>query len=166
MALGLFLLCDMSTVPQQNDAREYPNQPRIGVGALIFRDDHILLVQRGHEPNKGKWTIPGGLVELGESLEQAVHRELLEECGITARLLDRLNVFEYIQHDDNARVKYHYIIVDYLAEYLKGKLQAGSDIDQASWIAIDEVQSFDITDGLKPAIDHALLLRKNLNEHE
>jgi len=108
------------------------------------------------------WSVPGGLVETGERLEQALHRELYEECGIVADIRDYLEIFEYIQRDRNHRVQYHYIVIDYLAEYLKGELRAASDINQAAWFTVDEIRKLAVTDGIVPLVEKAFLVRNNL----
>jgi len=151
----------MSRNPDHKEGREYPIHPRIGVGAVVLRGDQVLLVQRGQPPRKGKWSVPGGLVEIGEKLEQAVHRELYEECGIRANIQDYLETFEYIQQDHENRIQYHYIVIDYLAEYLKGELRANSDIHQAAWLTFDQICKLAITDGIIPLVEKAFYVRKN-----
>ena len=148
--------------PNHMVAREYPTHPRVGVGAVVLRGDRVLLVQRGQQPRKGKWSVPGGLVEIGEKLEQAVHRELYEECGIHANIQDHLEIFEYIQQDHDNRIQYHYIVIDYLAEYLEGELRASSDIDQAAWLTFEEIRNLAITDGVIPLVERAFYARDNL----
>lgn len=120
--------------------REYPQYPRIGVGVLVKKDDKFLLIKRGQEPSKGVWTVPGGHVELGESLEQTAHREIAEECNLKINILKRLDVFEFIQHDEEGRIQYHSIVVDYLARYVSGALQAQDDIDEARWLKKNEIE--------------------------
>jgi len=144
----------------KKEDREYPTYPRVGIGVLVFKDDQFLLIKRGQEPSKGKWTVPGGLVELGEKLEQAVHREIYEECNIRISRLQQLDIFEFLQSDPSDKIKYHYIVIDFLAEYESGKLKAKSDIDKAQWVKIDFLDQLDIAEGIKPLIDKALSIRK------
>jgi len=120
--------------------REYPLYPRIGVGVLVKKNDRFLLIKRGQEPSKGVWTVPGGHVELGESLEQTAHREIAEECNLKINIVKRLDIFEFIQHDENGRIQYHSIVVDYFAHYLFGELKAQDDIDDARWLKKDEIE--------------------------
>jgi len=113
----------------------------------------------------GKWSVPGGLVEMGEKLEQAVHRERYEECGIRANIQDYLETFEYIQQDHENRIQYHYIVIDYLAEYLKGELRARSDVHQAAWLTFEEIRNLAITDGIIQLVEKAFDARNNLMNH-
>lgn len=123
-----------------NDLNEriYPAYPRIGVGVLVVHDNKCLLVKRGREPAKNQWSLPGGLVEIGETLESAAKRELLEECGIQIELLSNFYIFEFIESSKN-RIKFHFVVIDYLAKYKSGELKAESDIDDADWFSIHEI---------------------------
>jgi 8-oxo-dGTP diphosphatase len=117
--------------------REYPAAPMVGVGAVIVDGDCVLLVQRGHEPAKGSWTIPGGLVELGESLEAAAVREAEEETGLKVEVVEVVEVLDRIFRDDDQDdgcVRFHYVIVDYLCRVAGGQLRAGSDAEAARWV--------------------------------
>jgi 8-oxo-dGTP diphosphatase len=125
--------------------REYSIYPRVGVGVVVKRDNHVLLVKRNQQPNKGRWTVPGGLIELGETLRQAIHREIEEECNIQITIEKFIDTFEYIETDHDNRVKYHYVILEYLAHYSTGKLTAKSDISDARWIHPDLFRSLDST---------------------
>ena len=128
--------------------RLYPDQPIVGVGAVIVSDGKILLEKRGNEPSKGKWTIPGGLVDLGETLEHAVVRELEEETCLeylkdeNPRLLD---VVDNIDLDENGKVKYHFVIIDYLVKVKGTAFRASSDAEELRWVPLDEVEAFDLT---------------------
>ena len=102
------------------------------------------MVKRGREPSKGKWTVPGGLVELGETLAEAAHRELREECDMTVELGDIIETFDVIERDEKGRVKYHYIIVDFIAKFLHGSLKADSDIEDARWVLPAQLTKFDV----------------------
>jgi len=125
--------------------RLYPKQPIVGVGAVVADQGKIVLIKRGNEPSKGKWTIPGGLIELGESPEEAVIREAQEETClevINPRLID---VVSYVDLDAQGAVKYHYIIIDYLVEVKSGTMRAASDAAEMRWVPFDEVESYDLT---------------------
>ena len=113
--------------------REYPEGPLVGVGGVVIHQNQVLLVRRGKEPLKGKWSIPGGLVELGEQLEQAVRRELREETGIDVSPLKVLEVVDRVVRKGK-RVRYHYVIVDYACRLKRGRLEAGSDVFEAQWV--------------------------------
>jgi ADP-ribose pyrophosphatase len=119
--------------------RTYPDQPRPAVGAVVFKGDAVLLVQRGNPPSRGLWAIPGGCVHLGETLQAAAEREILEETGVVIRAGEPLLVFDVIQKDEHGEVKYHYVIVDLAADYVSGDLRAGDDADDARWITEDEL---------------------------
>jgi 8-oxo-dGTP diphosphatase len=114
------------------------------VGGVVVRDGKVLLIRRGKEPLKGRWVIPGGTVELGETLEQAVVREVREETGIDVRAREVVLVFDRIERDGGDRVLYHYVIVDYLCEDLGGPLQAGSDAAEAAFVGGPDLERYDI----------------------
>jgi 8-oxo-dGTP diphosphatase len=120
--------------------REYPLSPLVGVGGVVIDledpDQRVLLIRRGTEPRKGLWSIPGGLVELGESLVDAVKREILEETGLIVEPTSVIEVVDRIYHDElsqGGRVRYHYVIIDYLCKVVGGKLKAGSDATEITW---------------------------------
>jgi ADP-ribose pyrophosphatase YjhB (NUDIX family) len=149
--------------------REYPDAPRVGVGAVVLDGDRVLLVRRGQAPSQGKWSLPGGLVHLGERLEDAVHREVTEECGLRVRVLDVCGVIDRIVRDPAAasaaapggvpRVRYHWVIVDYVAEPAGGTLRAGSDAADARWVPLADLARYDTTDGLADMIHRAVATR-------
>lgn len=123
--------------------REYPNRPLVGVGGVVVRDDGcVLLVQRGRDPGKGCWGLPGGLVELGETLAEALQRELNEECGIEIEPGEVLGVIEPRVLDEQGRVRFHYVVVDLLARYRGGELRAASDAAAARWVPPDELTAY------------------------
>jgi ADP-ribose pyrophosphatase len=125
--------------------REYPSRPIPSVGVIVFKSDEVLLVMRGQEPSKGKWSIPGGVVELGEPIREAARREVLEECGVEVKVGDVVDVLDSILRDEEGRVQYHYVLVDLVASYVKGELGVGSDIEDARWVREEQVASFDMT---------------------
>jgi ADP-ribose pyrophosphatase YjhB (NUDIX family) len=121
-------------------AREYPEHPIVGVAAIVLRAGQVLLVQRGHEPAKGLWGLPGGMLELGETLAEGVRREVREECGVEVELGPLVGVFEPMQRDEAGRLRYHYVVLDYLASYVSGEPQAADDADAARWVALDALE--------------------------
>ena len=129
--------------------RYYPSHPRIGVGVLVWHKNQVLLIKRGQEPAKGEWSMPGGLVELGETLADAIHREIFEECSIRIRLHDQLDSFEFIEKDDHNLVKYHYIVLDFWATYKSGRLTAASDVDDARWFSKEQLTFLDCGEKIK-----------------
>jgi len=125
--------------------REYPSRPIAGVGAIILNQDTILLVKRGVEPGKGRWSIPGGAVELGEGLHEALKREVREECGLdieTDRLMD---VVENLVPDENGRLRFHYVVIYFLARLRGGTLKPASDVADAQWVPLDQEETYDLT---------------------
>lgn len=120
--------------------REYPTQPVVAVGGVVVRDGCVLLVERGQAPARGRWTLPGGVLELGEALREGVQRELREECGIEVEVGELLGAFDRVLRDDAGRVVYHYVILDYAARWLAGEPRAGSDAARLRWVPLDEVE--------------------------
>jgi 8-oxo-dGTP diphosphatase len=113
--------------------REYPVAPLVGVGAVIVHEGRVLLVQRGHEPLKGRWSIPGGLIEIGEMLHEAVVREVREETGLEIEPVELVELLDRI-HREVDRVRYHYVIADYLCRVVGGTLKAADDADAVRWV--------------------------------
>jgi 8-oxo-dGTP diphosphatase len=121
------------------DDGQYPERPRVAVGAVVFKEGRVLLVERGKPPSAGTWAIPGGSVQLGETLCQAAEREVLEETGVCIRAGELLLTFEAIETDAQGRVRFHYVIVDLAAEHLGGEPRAASDAAAARWVSVDEL---------------------------
>src|SRR5579864_4292763 len=119
--------------------REYPETPLVGVGAIIIEEGRVVLVKRGHPPLEGKWSIPGGVLEVGETLRKAVVREALEETGLAVEPGELLGVFERVLPDEQGRMKYHYVLIDFLCRPVAGELAAGDDADEARWFRRDEL---------------------------
>lgn len=136
--------------------RRYPDAPVVSVGAVVVHGGRVLLAQRGHPPSEGLWTFPGGVVELGETLEEAAEREVWEECGIRVRALRPFTSVTRIFRDAAGRVEYHYVIVDMLAEWVEGELQASSDIRQAGWFCVDDIDALPLTPGVSDLAKRAL----------
>ena len=135
--------------------RRYPERPMVGVGAIIFRDDRVLLVQRGSEPSYGKWSIPGGLVELGESLQEAVLREVREEVGLEVKVLDLVVALDRVIPDHAGRIEYHYILLDFLCECPAGEPFPASDVLNCAFVPILSLNRYDLTRGTERAIQRA-----------
>jgi 8-oxo-dGTP diphosphatase len=125
--------------------RLYPDQPVVGIGIVIVNDGKIVLIKRGNEPGKGKWSIPGGLVELGEHIDQAVIREAKEETCLTVTSPRLVDVVDNVDIDADGKVKYHYVIVDYLVKVVGGDIAAASDAEELRWVPFDEVESYVLT---------------------
>jgi 8-oxo-dGTP diphosphatase len=117
--------------------REFPDTPLVGVGAVIVQEGRVLLVRRGTEPLRGEWSLPGGLLEVGESLMAGVVREVREETGLTVEPVELIELLDRI-HREGERVRYHYVIADYLCRVVSGALQAATDADAVRWVAREE----------------------------
>ena len=126
--------------------REYPQQPLIGVGAIIIKDRRVVLIKRGKPPLLGEWSIPGGMLELGETLRQGAEREAVEETGFMVRATELLGVFERIVPDAEQRISYHYVLIDFLCEIISGELCAGHDASDARWFTPQEVAALPLAE--------------------
>jgi 8-oxo-dGTP diphosphatase len=133
--------------------REYPDTPLAGVGAVIFSGKSILLVRRRNEPSKDMWGLPGGVVELGERVEDAIVREVEEETGIRVRPLMLLTVLDSIRRDGEGRIRFHYILSEFLCEEVEGKLKASTDASDAGWFPVDELDSLEMSRWTKEFIE-------------
>jgi len=125
--------------------RDFPSQPVVGVGAVILDGDRVLLVKRGHAPLKGEWSLPGGTVELGETLHAAVVREVREETGLDVTVGPLLEVFDRIDRAPDDRILYHFVIVDFACRHSGGALGHSSDAEDARWVSLDELPDYRIT---------------------
>lgn len=113
----------------------YPDCPRVAVGAVVFKDNSVLLVRRAQPPSQNIWAIPGGSVEIGETLQAAAEREILEETGVKIRAGEPVFTFDYIDRDKAGRIRFHYVIVDLMADYISGEPNAGDDAADARWVS-------------------------------
>lgn len=136
-----------------------PRRPELAVGGIAFdAGGRVLLIQRGHPPSRGRWTIPGGRVELGETMRAACARELCEETGLAVEPGPMVETVERISTDDAGQVSYHFVIVDFLVTVRGGALRAMSDVADARWVERDQLSSLPLTDGLVPVLDKARAL--------
>ena len=143
--------------------RIYPDQPVVGVGAVIVLEGRILLEKRRNEPSKGKWTIPGGLVELGESLQEAVTREAREETCLEVEKPRLLDVVDYIESDEKGKIKYHFVIADYALKTDCTKFRAESDADELRWVPLEEVETYELTESFRVFFQRNRRSLENLN---
>ncbi len=129
--------------------REYPERPIVGVGIIIKRDDKYLLIKRASNPDKGLWSVPGGLIEVGEKAVDAAAREALEETGLVVDVKERVGVFDKIECDEAGKVLYHFIIIHFMAEPTGGELKPMDDALDAAWVTREQFKDYEITKSLK-----------------
>jgi ADP-ribose pyrophosphatase YjhB (NUDIX family) len=134
-------------------SRRYPARPLLGVGALIFDDNRVLLVERGRPPLAGEWSLPGGVVETGERLEDAIVREVWEETGLTVEAASIATVFERIMLDEAEGCEYHYVLIDFYCTVLTGDLRPGDDSRRVAWFEIDSLAKLRLTAGTLQVIE-------------
>jgi len=133
--------------------REYPDHPLIGVGAVAIQNGKILLVKRAFDPGAGKWSVPGGLVELGEKLSEACVREAEEETGLKTQVLELINVFDMIEKEYSGKIRYHYVLVDFLVKPTSGELKPNAEVTELRWFTREETKDLDMTKTARRAID-------------
>jgi 8-oxo-dGTP diphosphatase len=129
-----------------NIQRTYPDRPIVGVGAVIVHDDRVLVVRRATEPLKGEWSVPGGMLELGEKLKDGIIREVQEETGLLVEPTEVLDVFDSIWADPDGRTRYHYVLIDYLCRLVSGTALAATDVSEVRWVSAPELDSLKMRD--------------------
>ncbi len=135
--------------------RLYPTRPIVGVGGIIVQDGRVVLIKRKYEPLAGRWSIPGGALDVGEPLEVGVARELYEETGLVTRVGPVVEVFDRILRDEEGRVKYHFVLVDYLCVPIDGTLVAGDDVSDAVWVSLEGLGPYELTEKTTQVIERA-----------
>ena len=135
--------------------RKYPNLPVISAAGIILIDDKVLIIKRKSEPNRGKWSIPGGVINLGERIEEGLKREVFEETGINVEVKNLIEIVEKVFNDDNGNIIYHYVILDYLCQYISGEAKVSSDAEDLMMVYLDELGKFNMVDGMKEIIEKA-----------
>jgi 8-oxo-dGTP diphosphatase len=142
------------------DDRRYPKRPIVGVGALIFHRGRILMAERGKEPLKGWWSLPGGALEVGESLDCAVRREVREETGLEIEPMGMFEIFERLMRDEAGVAEYHYVLIDYICRVTGGRLCAGDDVSRVEWVKPEDLKWLQITEGTLEVIERAFRKRR------
>ncbi|HYS26060.1 MAG TPA: NUDIX hydrolase [Vicinamibacterales bacterium] len=143
-----------------SDSRQYPERPIVGVGAVIVDDGKVVLIRRKYEPLKGHWSLPGGMVEIGEPLETALTREMQEETALVVDVGPVIEVFDRIMRDEQRRVRYHFVLIDYLCWPSSGTLRAGSDVDDAIWADPSALAAYSLTEKATSVIQRGLTLAR------
>jgi mutator protein MutT len=138
------------------DLRRYPERPIVGVGAVVLDGGRVLIVKRAHEPLKGEWSVPGGAVAVGETLEEAIRREVQEETGLEVEVGPIIDVLDRIRYDPDGRVKFHYVLVDFLCRPVGGALRCASDADDAMWAPRGDLGRHGVADATISVIDKAI----------
>jgi ADP-ribose pyrophosphatase YjhB (NUDIX family) len=138
--------------------RDYPERPVIGVGAVIIERGRVLLVRRATEPLQGEWSVPGGMLELGEKLRDGVRREVLEETGLEVEPREVLDVLDSIFLDEQGQTQYHYVLIDYLCRYVSGEAKAGSDVSEVRWVPEGELTLTRLRDSIEQVVRKAFQL--------
>jgi len=142
----------MSVEEQDQERRQYPRAPLVGVGAVAIKDGRILLIKRAFEPSKGKWSIPGGLVEMGETLSDACAREMEEETGIKIQVLELINAYDMIVPDEAGKMKYHYVLIDFLARPVGGTERSSVEVLEMKWVTYEEAKQMEMTNSARKAL--------------
>lgn len=142
--------------------RIYPEYPIVGVAAVLFQDDSVLLARRGKEPGKGQWSLPGGAVELGETLEEALRREIREEVSLEIEIGGLIRLIDRIIYDERKRVRYHYVIADYWGRVTSGTPRAGSDVSEIRLVPLADLHAMDIHEEIKETVFMAAMDRAAL----
>ena len=145
-----------------NDTRKYPDRPYVGIGAVIVHEGRVVLVKRRFEPLAGQWSIPGGAVEAGETLEACITREMAEETGFLVQVGPVIEVLDRITRDDEGRILYHFVLIDYLCWPVGGELQAGSDVAEAALAEPSELAQYELTEKATSVIERALEMARDM----
>ena len=145
-------------------SRLYPDRPILAASLAVFRDGRVLLAQRAASPSVGRFTLPGGMVETGESLEEAALRETLEEVGVTARIVGFNRHVEIVERDTDGRVKHHYVVASFVGTWVAGEAVVGPEAAAVAWVKRDEVAALPVTEHLLPLLDRAWIIADAQNQ--
>jgi ADP-ribose pyrophosphatase YjhB (NUDIX family) len=146
------------------EGREYPERPVVAVGGVVISEARALLIRRGQPPLEGRWSIPGGILELGETIAEGIARELFEETGLRVHALDLLDVYEKLLRDAGDRARYHFVILDYLCELQEGTARAGSDVTEVAWVREEDLKQFQLTGAAARVVRKAFAMARERSE--
>jgi 8-oxo-dGTP diphosphatase len=138
--------------------REYPQRPIIAVGGVVIHGGRVLLVRRGQPPLEGRWSIPGGILEIGETITSAIERELKEETGVSVRVAGLLEIYEKVLRDSDNRAQYHFVILDYICEFVEGVAEAAGDVTDAEWVSEADLEKMQLTSAALRVVKKAFTL--------
>lgn len=138
--------------------REYPQRPIIAVGGVVIQGGRVLLIRRGQPPLEGRWSIPGGILEIGETITAAIERELKEETGVSVRVMGLLEIYEKVLRDSDNRAQYHFVILDYLCEFVGGTAEAAADVTDTAWVAEEDLEKLQLTSAALRVVKKAFAL--------
>jgi len=136
-------------------SREYPRRPIVSAHAAVFRGDRVLLARRAHEPSRGRWSVPGGAIELGETIRDAAQREIREECGIEVEIEGIVDAVDNIIPDESGRIRFHYVVIYLIARYVSGRARPGSDASEVRWVTRAELDGLDMHPLAREALQRA-----------
>ena len=145
--------------------RDYPDRPFIAVGAAVCCGEQVLIVQRGRAPSKGIWTVPGGAVDLGETMRDAAAREVREECGIEIAVGDVAGILDNVVRDEQGCIRFHYAIVDFAARYVSGQLRPNEELMDAAWVTPDQFDAYNVSLKARNVLLRALELLSLFSTH-
>ena len=149
----------------QAEDRAYPERPIVAVGGVVVHQSRVLLIRRGQPPLEGRWSIPGGILEIGETIAEGVERELREETGVRVRVLDLIEIYEKVLRDEEDQPQYHFVILDYTCEFVEGTAQAGGDVTEVKWVGEEELERLALTGAAKRVIRKALSATRGRAAH-
>lgn len=143
----------------ESETRTYPDRPIVGIGVVVWREDRFLLIRRGKAPNRGQWSLPGGAQHLGETVVEAARREIMEETGLAVDVAGLVDVVDAIRTDDNGKVRFHYTLVDLVAESSSGETVAGDDATAVGWFRLDDLAKLSLWSETERVIRESLRKR-------
>lgn len=153
-------------VAKEGEKRTYPERPIVAVGGVVIHESRVLLIRRGKPPLEGRWSIPGGLLEVGETIAQGIERELREETGVKVRVADLIEICEKVLRDEENEPQYHFVILDYVCEFVEGTAKAGGDAADVVWASEQQLESLELTEAASRVIGKAFAAVRGRAMHQ